>query len=117
NPAVKGDAQAKAPGNAVAKTPFAHILARGKTSEKDHQASPKRGDADDSEQQSPVEPLSSAAVDKPAVSADLSTAADQGVSAVLALLASAQAAPAPPPVVPPVADSAAASTTITVTAG
>lgn len=118
NPAVTGDVQAKAPGNAVAKTPFAHILARGKTSEKDHQASPKRGDADDGEQQPATDSLTSVAIDEPAVPADLSTAADQGISAVLALLASTQAVPAPPPILAAnTADSAAASTAITVTAG
>jgi len=76
----------------VAKTPFAHLMSREKAQEKENPALPTQHvDADDAEQKPPSDTALTVATDKAAVPDDLSVAADQGVSAVLALLAAAQA--------------------------
>jgi flagellar hook-length control protein FliK len=112
--AVNGDMRANAQGNVGTKTPFAHILSRGKALAKDQQAPPKHADADDDKQQPAADSASAVAADKPAASDDLSAAADQGVSAVLALLASAQATP-PVNVPSQTADAAVATATAAIT--
>jgi flagellar hook-length control protein FliK len=113
-PPGNGDVRTDIHRSISAKTPFANILSRGKATANEDQAPSKSPvGAEEAEQQPAVDAAIVIADDTQATSADLSIAVDQGVSAVLALLAAAQAAQIPGPVVRPPADPATTAVAIT----